>query len=116
MDYQKGDLETHQALSAVWELMGACDKYIDNSAPWTLKKNNQIERLKQVLFNLVNALRIVGLWVSPFMPQTSEKIHQQLLLSLPKAFEKNENWESFSGPHQLGESSPLFPRFEVKEP
>ncbi|MBF0491260.1 MAG: methionine--tRNA ligase [Deltaproteobacteria bacterium] len=114
LDYLNGDLEFHQALSAIWELMSACDKYIDVSAPWTLKKNNQDDRLKEVLFNLVNALRIIGLWISPFMPETSRKIYQQLNLPLPQVFQQNEDWSAFRGPHQLGESFQLFPRFENK--
>lgn len=112
-----GDFMFHKALAAIWGLISSCDKYIDRSAPWTLKKNNQDARLKQVLFNLVNALRIIGLWIYPFMPETAGKIYRQLNLTLPKTFELYQQWDKgreLLVSHPLGESSPLFPRFENK--
>jgi len=113
-DYRQGDLEFHSALAALWDFMGVCDKYVDSTAPWTLKKNNQEARLRQVLFNLVNCLRLIGMWLFPFMPATSERIYSQLNLTLPKTFEEGSGWEGLSSPHPLGDSSPLFPRIEVK--
>ncbi|MFO1518122.1 MAG: methionine--tRNA ligase [bacterium] len=114
-DYRRGDLEFHQALAAIWELIAACDKYIDSSAPWTLKKNNQVERLSQVLYNLVNCLRLIGMWILPFMPKTAEKIYAQLRLPLPKSFAEGSSWEAMPKNHTLGESTPLFPRIEAKK-
>ncbi len=114
-DYKKGDLTFHQALASIWELIAACDKYIDSTAPWTLKKNNQDARLSQVLHNLVNCLRIIGLWVSPFMPKTSERIFEQLRLNPYKTFSEGEAWEAMPASHQLGEASPLFPRIDTKQ-
>ncbi|MBL7686089.1 MAG: class I tRNA ligase family protein, partial [Deltaproteobacteria bacterium] len=112
-DYQRGDLNFHLALSAIWELMATCDKYITSSAPWTLKKNNEEDRLKQVLYNLVDVIRLIGMWLIPFMPQTAEKIYQQLNLKLPKTFEEGMCSDSIPNGHSLGESFPLFPRIEV---
>jgi methionyl-tRNA synthetase len=114
LDYLRGDLEFHYALGAIWELIATCDKYVDSSAPWTLKKNNQIERLNQVLYNLVNGLRLIGMWLIPFMPKTSEKIYSQLNLPLPKNFQEASSWEAMPKSHQLGEAFPLFPRIELK--
>jgi len=113
MDYLRGDMDFHHALSAVWELIAAGDKYVDTSAPWTLKKNNQIERLNQVLHNLVNVLRLAGLWISPFMPETSEKIYRQLNLPFPQTFQEAASWEGLPSSHTLGESFILFPRIEA---
>jgi len=115
LDYKKGDLEYHQALASIWELMSACDKYIDSSAPWTLKKNNQTARLQEVLYNLVNCLRIIALWLIPFMPKTSERIFEQLRLNSYSLFSEGEIWEKMPSPHQLGEASPLFPRIDLKK-
>ncbi len=115
LNYKNGDLDYHQALSAVWELMGVCDKYIDSSAPWTLKKNNQDSRLKEVLHNLVNCLRIVALWINPFMPKTSERIFQQLNLKPYSSFAEGESWATMPSPHSLGEAAPLFPRIDLNK-
>ncbi|HKX12193.1 MAG TPA: methionine--tRNA ligase [bacterium] len=113
MDYLKGDLQYHLALEAIWELIGAADKYIDVSAPWTLKKEGKEERLKQVLHNVFNCLRLIGLWVAPFMPATAEKIYGQLKLSLPKTFAEGAPWTAMPAEHSLGEAAPLFPRIET---
>jgi methionyl-tRNA synthetase len=115
MDYLRGDLEFHRALGAIWEFIAVCDKYVDRSSPWTLKKNNQTERLKQVLYNLANGLRLIGLWLVPFMPQTSEKIYDQLNLALPKTFREASSWEAMPKAHSLGKASALFPRIEIKK-
>lgn len=114
-DYKKGDLAFHQALSSIWELIAACDKYIDSNAPWTLKKNNQDARLSQVLHNLVNCLRIIALWITPFMPKTSERMFAQLNMIPYKTFAEGEAWNLMPKTHQLSEASPLFPRIDLNK-
>ncbi len=114
MDYLRGDLEYHQALEAVWSLIAAVDKYIDSSAPWTLKKEGKEDRLAQVLYNVFNCLRLIGLWIAPFMPFTSEKIYAQLKLPFPKSFAEGAPWTAMPAEHQLGNASPLFPRIETE--
>ncbi len=113
MNYLNGDLDYHLALEAIWDLIGTTDKYIDSSAPWTLKKNNQEERLKQVLHNVFNSIRLIGMWIFPFMPDTSKKIYQQLQIPFPNHFSESENWDIMPDEHPLGEASPLFPRIEM---
>ncbi len=115
MDFLQGDLNYHQALEAIWELIGAIDKYIDTTAPWTLKKSGQEERLQQVLHNIFNAIRLVGLWLFPFMPETCEKIYQQIQLTFPDSFEAGAPWTAMPANHELGEASPLFPRIEISD-
>ncbi|MCB1214296.1 MAG: methionine--tRNA ligase [Deltaproteobacteria bacterium] len=115
MDYTQGDLNFHQALGAIWEMIATLDKYIDTQAPWTLKKEGKEARLKEVLYNVFNGIRLVGLWIAPFMPETAEKIYDQLDLKLPQSFEKDNNWEAMPKTLTLGKASPLFPRIENKE-
>lgn len=115
MSYLEGDLETHQALGAVWDLIGAVDKYIDQSAPWTLKKEGKEERLQQVLHNVFNGIRLIALWLKPFLPETTVKIYRQLNLPSPKTFEQGAPWSAMPKEHTLGEASPLFPRIEIRE-
>lgn len=114
LDYEKGDLNYHQALESLWELIGATDKYIDQMAPWTLKKNNEDARLNQVLHNVFNAIRIVGLWLQPFLPETARKLYQQIQLPLPSQFAEAQLWDAMPESLSLGEASPLFPRIEEK--
>jgi methionyl-tRNA synthetase len=114
LDYLRGDLEYHLALEAIWELVGAADKYIDASAPWTLKKENRIERLSQVLYNVFNCLRLIGMWIFPFLPETAGKIYAQLQLPFPGSFAEGAPWAAMPDDHSLGEASPLFTRIELE--
>ena len=112
-----GELSFHKALMAIWELINQANKYIDSMAPWALAKDpGKAGRLNTVLYQLLEVLRVVAVLISPFMPQTAEKIQRQLgiaegtgqnLAGLSKWGELNPG-----GKVQKGES--LFPRVEEK--
>lgn len=71
--------EFSQSLTEVWRLISRANKYIDENMPWELSKHeDQQNRLAMVLYNLCEVLRIVGILIKPFMPDTSAKIHSQL--------------------------------------
>ncbi len=67
------------AVEAVMNLAKRCNKYIDETAPWTLAKDeSQKERLGTVLYNLLEGIRFIAVLISPFMPDTSKAIIEQL--------------------------------------
>ncbi len=67
------------ALSEVWRLIGRANKYIDETMPWALAKDEtKRARLGAVLYNLCEALRIASILITPAMPSTSERIFAQL--------------------------------------
>ncbi|HBT82647.1 MAG TPA: methionine--tRNA ligase, partial [Desulfuromonas sp.] len=71
VDEQMNDLAFNKALQTVWELVGAANKYIDDTAPWTLAKDEALRpRLATVMYNLCEAVRLIALLVKPFMPET----------------------------------------------
>lgn len=73
------ELKIPDALEEIWTLIGRANKYIDETTPWILAKDEaKKERLGTVLYNLVESLRIVSVCVSPFLPGTSEKINEQI--------------------------------------
>ena len=80
----------HEALDAIWDLVGAANKYVADVAPWTLAKLRKSEeegshagdRLSTVLYNLVEVLRLVAHHCAPFLPATSVEIAQRLGISL----------------------------------
>ncbi|MCC7344901.1 MAG: methionine--tRNA ligase, partial [Deltaproteobacteria bacterium] len=78
------------------------------------KKEGKEARLAQVLYNVFNCLRLIGMWVAPFLPFTGEKIYAQLRLPFPKTFAEGAPWTAMPASHQLGEASPLFPRIETE--
>jgi methionyl-tRNA synthetase len=80
----------HEAMDAIWNLVGAANKYVGDVEPWTLAKRSKNEgdgspagvRLNTVLYNLVEVLRLIAYHCAPFLPATAEGIAQQLGISI----------------------------------
>ncbi|MDO6354984.1 methionine--tRNA ligase [Caloramator sp. CAR-1] len=71
-------LRVSEALDEIWRLVRRANKYIDETMPWVLAKDDaNKERLKGVLYNLTEAIRIISVLISSFMPDTSRKINEQ---------------------------------------
>ena len=109
-------LAFNKALQAIWELVSAANKYIDDSAPWTLAKDEaQRERLGTVMYNLLEAVRLIGLLVTPFMPDTGAKIGDILgLAPEDQQLDKHDSWGLLKPGTQVEKASPLFPRIETE--
>ena len=72
-------LRVGDSLEAIMELFRRCNKYIDETAPWTLAKDEaNRERLNAVLYNLLEGIRFGAVLISPFMPETAEKVFAQI--------------------------------------
>lgn len=71
------DLKFSETLEEVWKLIGFCDEYVEKNKPWELIKNKQ-EKAKQVLGQLLTAIKEIANLLEPFMPRTSEKILKQI--------------------------------------
>ncbi len=69
-----GAMELHNALGMIMEFVRACNRYVNDKAPWKLDG----EELRGVLYNLLEAMRIVSVLMYPFIPETSEKIAGKL--------------------------------------
>ncbi len=103
------DYHVSDALSNIFNLFRDTNKYIDETAPWVLAKDeSKKDRLDTVLYNLLEAIRVGAVLLEPFMPDTSEKIFAQLNISDKSlSFNENNNYE-------LNKAEPLFNRIEVK--
>lgn len=66
------------ALACIWELINMANKYIEESAPWTLAKEKKHQRLASMMYNLIEVLRIVTIFILPFMPKAAAEMWQQL--------------------------------------
>ncbi len=66
------------AIEEIWAIIARANKYVDETAPWTLAKNGDTEKLEAVMANLVETLRIIAILINPVMSQTAEKIFNQL--------------------------------------
>jgi len=112
-----GEMGLHKALMAVWEVIGKLNKYIDSMAPWVLAKTDRT-RLETVIFHIYETLRIVASLLWPFIPETSEKIQDQLSMKrkgVALSFEDLKAWgrEKPAGPVSLAPA--LFPRIEDRK-
>lgn len=103
---------TAEALDEIWNLLRRSNKYIDETAPWVLAKAEEKKaRLGTVLYNLIESIRIVSVLLKPFMPETAEKIAEQINA-------KDSTWDSIQtfGGYQpgtkTGEAVPLFARMD----
>ena len=107
-----------KALASLWELVRHLNKYIGTVAPWSLYKNNQIERLKTVIYVLLEGMRKIALHLWPVMPLISETMLEQLgvKFDLQKIELKNEldNWQGLAKGVKVAKKSNLFPRRELK--
>ncbi len=76
------EYKTADALDAIFELIRRCNKYIDETTPWVLAKDDEgKERLKTVLYNLLESIRIISVILTPFMPDTAKEIQCQIACS-----------------------------------
>jgi len=108
------DLAFSKTLQAIWEVISAGNKYIDESAPWTLAKDPaQQERLATVMYCLLESQRIVHIILSAFLPATSEKALKSL--GYEGAAEKKQlAWGGLKAGNMITKAEALFPRFEEK--
>ena len=77
-------METYEvgaALSEIFEVLRRSNKYVDETTPWVLYKEGNLDRLCKVLYNLLESVRVCAILLQPFIPDTCEKIFEQLGVS-----------------------------------
>ena len=117
LEARMNGLRLADALALIFEYTGALNKYIDVTAPWILAKDEETKpRLATVIYNLLEGLRIVGVALSSFLPETAEAMRTQLGVS-----EEAYTWQSILsyGGLPVGtvlkKGAALFPRIDVKK-
>lgn len=109
------ELRIPEALDNIWELIGRANKYIDETTPWILAKDEaKKERLGTVLYNLSEALRIVSVCISAFLPETSENINKQLNVELA-TWNSVASFDGTSAGTRVTKGELLFPRIDVEK-
>ena len=117
--YEK-EIETiniQNAISHIMNIVSRTNKYIDETTPWVLAKEEKTDLLNQVMYNLFNTIRKIGILLYPFIPDTSNKILEQLNIH-------DENLTSYNslkttldltGNKVEEKVSPLFQRLDAKK-
>jgi methionyl-tRNA synthetase len=103
------------ALEDIWEVVRRTNKYIDETAPWVLAKDEaKAARLGEVMHNLAEALRIVSVLIFPFMHTTSSKIREQIGLSKEPVWEDALVFDTYDG-EKVQRGEVIFPRLDIQK-
>lgn len=106
-------LKLPEALETIWELIGRANKYIDETTPWILAKDDSNKgRLGTVLYNLIESLRFVSVMIYAFLPTTSEKINEQINTDVT-TWNSLAAFDGTSAGTKVNKGSVIFPRIDV---
>lgn len=121
VDFEKqmNDLMFHEALESVWRFVRRTNKYIDETMPWALAKDDsKKDQLNHVLYNLCESIRLISTLISSLLPDTARKIFDQLGI---EGLEELTNWKStdtfglIADGTKVHRGEVLFPRLDVEE-
>ena len=102
-------------LDAIFALAKRCNKYIDETTPWSLAKDESKKaRLGTVLYNLLESIRFTAVLLSPFLPDTADKIFAQLNTDI-KDYDSLSEFGALKAGTQVGKAEPIFARIDPKE-
>ena len=112
------ELQFSVALQDIWQLIGECNRYIDQNMPWVLAKTEEgRERLKTVMYVLCECIRIVAILIAPTMPRTPARIFEQLGVNDPAlcSFESTSRFGVLPAGGRVQKGEALFPRIDIKK-
>ena len=110
------ELRVADAITEIFNLFKRCNKYIDETAPWTLAKDpTKADRLKEVLYNLTESIAIGSSLLGPFLPDTAAKILSELNAN-PRPFDGLTDFGLYPSGNRVAEKPEiLFARLDLKE-
>ena len=106
-------LNFSQAIEEIWKLIRRTNKYIDETMPWALAKEEDKSSLDTVLYNLTESLRIISVLIKPFMEKTSIEIRKQLGLNDEIIWETAKTWGGINEGTRVERGLPIFPRLDI---
>jgi len=113
------ELAFNKILQKIWELVDTTNQYIDKTGPWNLAKTDEgKERLKTVMYNAAESLRILGILLFPFMPKSCESLMLQLGVEKTigeQGMKSLDNWGNLLSGIKTQKAKQLFPRIEDKQ-
>lgn len=102
--------KTSDALKIIFDFIRRSNKYIDETTPWILAKDDEgKKRLQTVLYNLIESIRLISLMLYPFMPATSEEIQRQISCN-----DSDESFGKIKSGIKLEAPTPIFMRIDEK--
>ncbi|NMB26923.1 MAG: methionine--tRNA ligase [Tissierellia bacterium] len=107
-------LNYSQALEEIWKIIRRTNKYIDETTPWILAKEDK-ERLNTVLYNLTESIRIIAILINPFMEATSKEILKQIGLEANINWADSKEWGKIEVGTKVEKGEVLFPRLDIEK-
>ncbi len=116
VEEKMNDYRVQEAMSEIIEVLRRCNKYIDETTPWVLAKDEENhDKLNTVLYNLLESIRICSIQLRPFLPETSAKILKELNTQ-ETSFETSFSFGHLESGIKVTDSpSTLFTRFDMAE-
>lgn len=111
---QMDNFELHEAVLTVWKLVDFANKMMEETKPWALIKSDP-EKGRGALCDLLEVLRHISMLIAPIIPETSQKIRQQIGLPADFNYEREGEWGMMPEWKTLGKSEIMFPRIEQEE-
>ncbi len=109
------DLKVADSMDAIWTLLRRTNKYIDETMPWILAKEEKDHpRLGTVLYNLLESIRMSAVMLKAFMPETADKIFKQINTSV-NTWESLESFDGMKVGDSVGDGQVLFARLDEKK-
>ena len=117
-DGYMGSVGFSEAIAAVLELAARANLYVEESAPWKLAKNDELaDELASVIYNSLETIRIIALYLAPFMPRTSAEVFTRLGLGEITEvvdIEQQSQWGVLPAGNTVTTGDPLFPRLDIE--
>ncbi|MEG1523815.1 MAG: methionine--tRNA ligase [Clostridia bacterium] len=116
VDAQMDELHIPDALAEIWKLVGACNKYIDVTAPWILAKTEEGKlRLSSVLYHLAECLRIIAILLKPYLTATPGLMFEQLGTPTHLQSLETVSWGGSAADTPVHKGDAIFPRIDVQK-
>jgi len=113
------ELQFSLALTEIWKTIARTNKYIDETMPWVLAKEESNKgRLAAVLYNLAESIRVISILIQPFMPETPGKIWHQLGIEGNDeliSWDSTKSWGLYPDGARVNKGEVIFPRIDLKK-
>jgi methionyl-tRNA synthetase len=114
VENKMNELRVGEALDEIFNVLSRCNKYIDETTPWILAKDeSKYNRLGTVLYNLLESIRVCAVILQAFLPDTSKKILEQLNVN-DNSLDSIKKFGYLKSDVKLNEPVHLFDRIDVK--
>ena len=111
------NFEVAESLKEIWKIVSRTNKYIDETSPWKLAKEGEIEKLKSSMYHLIENLRKISILIKPFMNDTAENILRQIGINDEKLkdFDLLNKYQELKDVKVIEKGEPIFMRLNAEE-